>query len=69
MKRLLLLSVMIFVLHISSNVIAADTAYVKTDKTMYLMDPYYWVYSAALCTLPPPGNINAGYWPIGGVSA
>lgn len=21
------------------------TAYVKTDKTVYLMDPYYWVYS------------------------
>ncbi len=67
MKRFLFVAVMISALLMGSIALAADNIItVKTDKTMYLMDPYYWVYSAALCTLPPPGNINPGYWPIGG---
>ncbi|MEW6418933.1 MAG: hypothetical protein AB1480_12565 [Nitrospirota bacterium] len=66
MKRFLLVAVMILALFASSIALAADIVIVKTDKTMYLMDPYYWVYSAAYCILPGPGNVNGEYWPIGG---
>lgn len=47
MKRVLLVAVMILSLLVSSIALAADTVFVKTDKTMYLMDPYYWVYEAS----------------------
>lgn len=36
---------------------------IRTGKTMYLLDPYYWVYSASKFTLPGPGNVNPHYWP------
>jgi hypothetical protein len=58
--------VLILAMSVCTIGFAADTVMVKTDKTVYLMDPFYWVYSAALCTLPGPGNANAEYWQIGG---
>jgi hypothetical protein len=67
MKRFLLLSASILALLTSGLAIASDAAYVKTDKTMYLMDPYYWVYKAAnYISVPGPGWENPGYWPVGG---
>ncbi len=67
MKRVLLVAVMVLSLLVSSIALAADTVFVKTDKTMYLMDPYYWVYKAAnYISVPGPGWENPGYWPIGG---
>lgn len=66
MKRIFIIGVMSFLLFVVSIAIAADVVFIKTDKTIYLMDPFYWVYSAAYCTLPGPGNVNAEYWPIGG---
>lgn len=35
---------------------------IRTDKTMYLLDPYYWVYSASKFTLPGPNKLNPHYW-------
>ncbi|RJX22490.1 MAG: hypothetical protein C4570_01275 [Ammonifex sp.] len=35
---------------------------IKTDKKYYLMDPYYWVYSASKEDLPGPSG-NPHWWP------
>ncbi|MEW6181910.1 MAG: hypothetical protein AB1500_01865 [Bacillota bacterium] len=35
---------------------------IKTDKKYYLMDPYWWVYSASKDDLPGPGG-NPHLWP------
>lgn len=40
---------------------------IKTDKKYYLMDPYYWVYSAAKADLPGPAG-NPHWWPEDGYS-
>ncbi len=69
MKRVLLVAVMVLSLLVSSIALAADAnmVFVKTDKTMYLMDPWLWVYRASnYIPLPGPGWDNAGLWPKGG---
>ncbi|MEW6587102.1 MAG: hypothetical protein AB1442_16015, partial [Nitrospirota bacterium] len=66
MKRIVLIVCSTIILLFSVGIaFGAPTVYVKTDKTMYLMDPWHWVYEAAYCDLPGPSG-NAGYWPIGG---
>lgn len=57
--------VAIAIVVITTLAFAGNMMNIKTNKTVYLMDPYWWVYSAAYCNPPGPAG-NAGYWPIGG---
>lgn len=43
-----------------SGVLVAD---LRTDRKYYLMDPYYWVYSAAKFRWWYPPYKNPHFWP------
>ena len=64
MKRklfIILLTVsVIFSIHIAAF---AKTPSIKTAKTMYLLDPYYWVYGASKFTYWWPPKPNPHFWP------
>jgi hypothetical protein len=64
-KTLLEIVGILLIVLMTSSAFGDSTIFIKTDKTVYLMDPWYWVYEAAYCDLPGPSG-NAGYWPIGG---
>jgi hypothetical protein len=45
---------------------AGDKPVIRTDKTMYLLDPYYWVYSAANFKYWWPNAPDPDLWQDGG---
>ena len=59
---------MILMILMNGVSIAGDMVFVKTDKTMYLMDPWYWVYSAANFRYWFPPFENPGFWDPNGHS-
>ncbi len=56
--RLMLAACLPFIMFMASSMALGGTFMinVKTDKTVYLMDPYYWVYSAAKFKFCGPHN-------------
>jgi hypothetical protein len=45
---------------------AGDKPIIRTDKTMYLLDPYYWVYGAANFKYGWPSAPDPDLWKDGG---
>ncbi len=67
LRNLFAFACLIGVLGAWGAALAADLMVnVRTDKTVYLMDPYYWVYSAANYTYPWPPQENPHFWPEDG---
>ena len=63
MKRALAIIVVGFLFLCSiATMASAQNPVIRTSKVMYLLDPYYWVYSAARYRYPGPAQENPGFW-------
>ncbi|MBI4793461.1 MAG: hypothetical protein HY789_12225 [Deltaproteobacteria bacterium] len=69
MKKGLCLALLVLVTVYAGNGLclqAGDKPVIRTDKTMYLLDPYYWVYSAANFKYWWPNAPDPDLWQDGG---
>jgi hypothetical protein len=66
MKRIFMIMMLMMLTVLIAGIAVGDPmVYVKTDKTMYLMDPYYWVYEASKYQW---WNTPSEIWPTTGYS-
>jgi hypothetical protein len=61
-KVVLILCIVSIIVFTAGITFGGPTIFVKTDKTMYLMDPWYWVYSASKFTYWYPPYANPEFW-------